>query len=387
MYNIDNLRCCRACGSLDVENIWTFPALPPHLWPLPDGVQSVPAKASVFVCNTCGHAQLNDMSVEFVEDLYRDGVFVFDEDGQQESRKAKVTGWAGKDFFADIRILELGGGNNPFLRVLPEARERWIADLNPQELANKTADQVIAGNFETIDLPEAYFDVICGFLTYEHFINPLAVTKRIAPALKDDGVLLVEVPNLHWLRSDLPHYMVFHQHISIFSMDSLTYMMAVAGLELHGILENDVNLYAAFSPKDRVSVHSDDAVIERAKREVRETGAILQAVPDFVATETPMLQWERPSLYGAGGSASLLLAYMPEFRSRISYAFDRDTRKLGRTVPGTDVLVQAPDAIGASDSDGALILTDGMRDSGIGAAFPANVTGTGLMRSVEKAAL
>lgn len=39
-----------------------------------------------------------------------------------------------------------------------------------------------------------------------------------------------EMPNLHWLHSKPPHYLVFHQHQSIFILGTLKYNMAKAGL-------------------------------------------------------------------------------------------------------------------------------------------------------------
>lgn len=383
MNNIETLTCCRGCAGTNLKKVWTAPPLPIHLWPLPKGAPSIDQPTSVFVCQDCGLAQLNDMSVEFVETLYDKGVCVFDEQGQQDLRKSLVTDWAGEDFFKNKKILELGGGNNPFLRYVPEARERWIADLNPQSLSEDSADHVIAGNFETIDLPGAHFDIVCGYLVWEHFINPLAVTKQIARSLSDDGLLIVEVPNLHWLRHEHPHYLVFHQHQSIFTIETLDYMMAVAGLERRAQFADNHVVYAAYARNAGVVPTMDEAVVGLAEKEVLETAQILESVDFHVCNHTPIPGWERPSLYGAGGSMSLFLAYTPHLRARLTVAFDNDPRKTGHVVPGTSAHVRAPEAIAASDTDGALILGNFMLDLGIADQFLDHVTVTEILAKLN----
>lgn len=383
MNNVETLTICRGCAGDTVKKVWTSPPLPIHLWPLPEGSPSIDERTSVFVCQTCGLAQLNDMSMDFVEQLYDEGVCVFDEIGQQDLRKSLVTDWAGESFFEGKRVLELGGGNNPFLRQVPEASERWIADLNPAPLAENIADHVIAGNFETIALPDAHFDVICGYLVWEHFINPLAVTQQIAPTLTENGVLIVEVPNLHWLRHEHPHYMVFHQHQSIFTIETLDYMMARAGLERKAQFADNHVIYAAYARNAQVQPVQDDRVVRLAEQEVRETSMIMEDVQGHVCDHTPIPTWKRPSLYGAGGSMSLFLAYTPELRASLTEAFDNDPRKHGRRVPGTHAIVHPPEAINASETDGALVLANFMRDLGIADQFPDHATVTDILNDLQ----
>lgn len=385
MYDLNKLSCCRGCGASSATHVWTSPPLPIHLWPLPKGSEAIAEPAAVFVCNQCGLAQLNDMSVLFVEKLYDEGVYVFDEDGELVERKRRVTEWAGTDFFRGKRVLELGGGNNPFVRSLTEASERWIADLNPGELARKTADQVIVGNFETMDLPARHFDVICGFLVYEHFNNPLAVSRQIAPALTDDGVVIIEVPNLFWLRRYLPHYVVFHQHQSIFTLASLDYMMAQAGLERAAILANENTVYASYRRARQAAPKVAGEDLRASIRAVAETGRILSGIAGYIATRTDLPRFERPALYGAGGSMSLFLGFAPDLQHRLAAAFDIDIRKHGRLVPGTAAVVHAPEDMATVPHDGILILSNALRDRLGDRVRVPSVTVSDVIRQIDAA--
>lgn len=356
--NTEILESCRGCGSNFSSKVWRSPPLPIHLWPVHEDAETCDQVTSVFVCENCGLAQLNDMSIKFVEHLYDEGVCVLDEEGNQPFRKSQITSWGGKDFFNNKTVLELGGGNNPFISILPEAKEKWVADLSPNERVYKIADKVIEGNLETVVLPEKNFDVICGFLIYEHFINPLQVTKQLVKSLSDDGYLIVEVPNLHWLHSDLPHYMVFHQHQSIFTLGTLNYMMATAGLKSASVFSDNHVVYAAFQKDDNVqSITQKDEIATNIKK-VQETGKLLESIEDYVCNHTRLNEAKNPSIYGAGGSMSLFLAYTNKFRSKLKFAFDIDKRKQGKYVPGTKAVVMAPEEMDNHKLDIGLVISD-----------------------------
>lgn len=358
MNNTQSLTRCRGCASKLVSHVWLSPPLPIHMWPVPCRAQTSDQKAAVFVCTVCGLAQLNDMSAAFVENLYDEGVCVCDEQGNQALRKSLVTAWGGDEFFNDKKVLELGGGNNPFISAVPEAEERWVVDLSPTDEIYKIADTVVSGNFENISLPEKKFDIICGFLIYEHFINPLEVTKQVSKSLNDNGFLIVEVPNLHWLHLNLPHYLVFHQHQSIFTLGTLKYMMAKAGLKCASVFSDNHVVYAAFEKDASVNPIVAPDEIETNTRKVIETGQLLESISDHVCQNTKLVEAKNPSIYGAGGSMSLFLAYTNEFRSKLKFAFDIDKRKWGKYVPGTDAIVMAPEEMSKFNLDAGLVISD-----------------------------
>ena len=322
------------------------------------------------------------LAMQFVEHLYDEGVCVLDEEGSQPLRKSLITSWAGDDFFDSKTVLELGGGNNPFISILPEAKEKWVADLSPDKRVNKFADKIIEGNLEAIELPEKKFDVICCFLIYEHFVNPLQVTRKIVKSLGDDGYLIVEVPNLHWLHSDLPHYMVFHQHQSIFTLSTLNYMMATAGLKCAVVFSENHVVYAAFQKDDNVkpSANKDEPVVNRKK--VQETGKLLGSIESYVCDHTQLNDAKNPSIYGAGGSMSLFLAYTKRFRARLKFAFDIDKRKHGKCVPGTKAVVMAPEEMGNYDLDAGLVISDKLSEIAVKDKIKIKTTTDAIIKGV-----
>jgi len=69
------------------------------------------------------------------------------------------------------------------------------------EEAKMALDSVLVGNIEEIDLPyaEKQFDVIICADVLEHLFNPSVVLEKLRKYLKDDGFMIISVPNIaHW---------------------------------------------------------------------------------------------------------------------------------------------------------------------------------------------
>jgi SAM-dependent methyltransferase len=137
------------------------------------------------------------------------------------------------------RPLDVGCGSGAYGASL--IRLGWRVDgIEPDAIAAARARQaglsVQAGAAETAELPAAAYDAITLWHTLEHLSEPLAVLRRLRPALRPSGRLLVEVPNAAgwvaratgaaWLHLDLPRHR-FH-----FTPASLRLILDLAGFHL-----------------------------------------------------------------------------------------------------------------------------------------------------------
>lgn len=102
------------------------------------------------------------------------------------------------------RVLEVGAGS---CDTLCEIKRSGLAmEVTGIELVSLPGtmqhdpliDRLIIGDIEKMDpgLSEKYFDVIiCGDVL-EHLTDPWSMMKKIANYLKDDGVIIISVPNI-----------------------------------------------------------------------------------------------------------------------------------------------------------------------------------------------
>lgn len=104
----------------------------------------------------------------------------------------------------DLKILEIGAAYGETLFYLKEkgiASECVGVDLfedvnNKQNYKN--IDRFIFGNIEQIDLKEyyGYFDLILLPDVLEHLLEPTPVLNKIKEYLKEDGKIIVSMPNI-----------------------------------------------------------------------------------------------------------------------------------------------------------------------------------------------
>lgn len=109
------------------------------------------------------------------------------------NRLAKIEGHC-----AGGSILDIGAGIGQFL--FHAKRDFYITGTEVSASAVKTAKDrygigLIRGNIEDIDFGDKRFDVITIFHTLEHAHSPSSLIKRCSSLLKDDGILIVAVPN------------------------------------------------------------------------------------------------------------------------------------------------------------------------------------------------
>ena len=137
-------------------------------------------------------------------------------------------------------LLDVGSGKGKFLDIA--ARSGWEAwGIEPSQrsrtfVQKKHGVKVFGGKFEDVDIPDRYFDVVTMWHTLEHFYNPLEILERIRGKLKDDGILVVRVPNCDswdfrlgkekWFQLDVP------RHLYHFSPKSLSLLFNKAGFQV-----------------------------------------------------------------------------------------------------------------------------------------------------------
>jgi len=76
------------------------------------------------------------------------------------------------------------------------------------------------------------FDIICCFLVLEHIKEPHQFLQKIKELLNDDGVIIIEVPDLETYSSSYSDSLLTHEHVYHYSIETLNYLMFNNGLEL-----------------------------------------------------------------------------------------------------------------------------------------------------------
>jgi SAM-dependent methyltransferase len=195
-------------------------------------------------CPDCGlvfrvGTTLSELKELYGDEYFRDcsgGSYVHAERARR--REATVRVRLVRRFCLAGRLLEIGAADGTFL---DEARGAGYAvfGVEPSEMMAGTARarfglDIATGFVEEVPLPVGSFDVACAWHVVEHIANPLPTLVRVREALRPNGVLLLEVPNLGsararrergaWDHLDLRH------HVGHFGPRSLSCLLRRAGL-------------------------------------------------------------------------------------------------------------------------------------------------------------
>ena len=139
------------------------------------------------------------------------------------------------------KVLDVGCGAGGNLKTLQD--QGWdpygieiseVAAAHARELVTKN---IHAGTLESAPFSAKSFDLVLMSHSLEHLPSPVDALQRIHRLLKDDGLLVVSVPNLNslefklfgpwWFQLDPP------RHFYHFEKKSLTRALAQAGFRVH----------------------------------------------------------------------------------------------------------------------------------------------------------
>lgn len=224
---------CPVCGSMDIKPVFN---VKDHTV----SGQSFPVEE----CQQCTARFTNDIpSEEEIGAYYRSDNYVSHTETTRglvnrlyhvvrkrtlQQKYKLVAGQSGK---RSGLILDLGCGTGAFLEVM-KSRGWMVKGLEPDEGARKIAEGRgvdVSGISQFFHLPEKAFDVITMWHVLEHVHRLHEYFVQLARILKDDGVLIIAVPNytcadaVHygasWAAYDVPRHLY---HFSPRSMEVLT---------------------------------------------------------------------------------------------------------------------------------------------------------------------
>ena len=143
-------------------------------------------------------------------------------------------------FSGEGKILDIGCGNGRYLSTLKkQGWQTYGIELNPK--SSKYAREELHLDVKTGDLlnykyQEKFFDAITMWHSLEHLYEPIPTLKEVKRILKDDGLLVIAVPNVdsfaakvfkeYWYQLEIPI------HLIAFTPDTITKMLDSAEFKI-----------------------------------------------------------------------------------------------------------------------------------------------------------
>ena len=113
----------------------------------------------------------------------------------------------------EIRILEAGCGSTTHFRYKQRIHLTGIDVSAKQLMRNANLHEAILGDIQYYDFQPSSFDVIICRDVLEHLQRPELALLKFSNAIKQDGLIVLSLPNLLSLKSLATKYLPFRFHI------------------------------------------------------------------------------------------------------------------------------------------------------------------------------
>ena len=149
----------------------------------------------------------------------------------------------------------------------------------------------------------------------------------------------------------------FHQHISYFSINTLSYLLVQHGFSIEKTHEGNPNLFV--SAVKKIETNTDVQIIPyHLNNERKHYLKADQENKNFINKIFRDHPDHSIALFGASVLATSIITYLDsEYISKIKYIFDNDSQKHGKFLIGCDAVIEPPDKLVNSKFDVILITT------------------------------
>ncbi|WP_392544868.1 class I SAM-dependent methyltransferase [Oryzobacter telluris] len=201
-------------------------------------------------CGTCDFLFAPARTTEELHELYTDEYFAnypggtsYIHDLAQRRFEARTRlSWV-HEYCAEGRLLEVGSANGVFLHEA-QASGFAVEGIEPAPGLARAARvtfgvDVQAAFIETASVGDRTVDVVCAWHVLEHLRDPLSALVRLRSALRPDGLLFLEIPNIGSVRARLSGTRWFHldptNHVAFYSPEQLATLLGQAGFEVANV--------------------------------------------------------------------------------------------------------------------------------------------------------
>ncbi len=330
------------------------------------------------LCSNCGHFQ-NEYFISG-EERYIESNYSYTSSNSPSAR-------AHWDEFADTvsKYIKLApsdhaiefGSNDGYLTLQFQKKGARATGIDPSPImtavANKSGVNAIQGFIGKDTIAKALKKngqarLICGNNVLNHIENLGDAMKAIKLGLKDGGYLVVEVPSLKDTIEKYLFDMIFHEHISTFSIKSIDFLFRKNGLFITQIEDipyhgGSMRVYASTKKLAYNSQIVKKHIADEQKSNLFKTDTYKKFMTKIVKDKNELLatlyslkkSGKKIAAVGAGARSNTLLNFYRLDNTVIEFLTDASRHKIGKFTPGSNIEIKDDNSLYSGDIDVALI--------------------------------
>lgn len=211
-------------------------------------------------------------------------------------------------------------------------------------------------------------DVIHANNVLAHVADLNGVVRGVGLLLKDDGVVIIEVPYVKDMIDRNEFDTIYHEHLCYFSLTALNQLFG-----RHGLVVQEVERIPLHGGSLRLFVgkgsEGSPSVLRMLREEAewgvdeagfyKDFGVKVEGLRDDLLSLLRKLkaQDKHVAVYGASAKGSTLLNYFGIGKETLDFVVDRSTVKQGLYTPGTHLPIYPPEKLLEAMPDYVLLLT------------------------------
>ena len=283
------------------------------------------------------------------------------------------------------KILEIASNDGSFIEILKKRFNSFAIGVDPaKNLAKKANSKRIFTindyfNYKlshSIKKKFSKFDFIFARNVIAHLNNPNQVFKGIENLLKDNGVLILEVPHLLNILNKNQYDNIFHEHVGFHSLRSIKDLceqnqLKVFDVEMIDSQGGSIRCYICKNKSKKSISRKTKNILKIEKKSNLFSGKNLEKFKFKIKNHSKNMnrliynlkkKKNKISVYGASGKGQALMQFVKIDNKLIDHVFDKSKLKQGRFTPGTNIKIRDPKHISRNKVDYLIILSWNIKD-------------------------
>ncbi len=278
------------------------------------------------------------------------------------------------------KVLEIASNDGSFIQNLKKQFKSFTIGVDPAKNLSKKANSkniFTINNYFDYNLSNKIkrkfnkFDFIFARNVVAHLSKPNDVFKGIENLLKNNGILLLEVPHLLNIINKNQYDNIFHEHIGFHSLKSINDLCEKNKLKVFNveIIESQGGTIRCYISKNISKYKISKNILKILKKEEnsklfdsRKLESFKFKIKNHSNSMNKLIKnlkkkKNKISVYGASGKGQALMQYCKIDNNLVDYVFDKSKLKQNLYTPGTNIKIIDPKYIKKGIVDYLLILS------------------------------